>query len=324
MEKDLKAILSPIEGYLARVDTSIENKLKTGIPVLDQSAMHLFRGAGKKIRASVVILSSGLENDVPDGTVDLAAAAEIVHAATLIHDDIIDQSLLRRGDITVSRKFGNKIAVLAGDYMYTTALNVAMEDGNPEIFPVMVRGTRDLVKGELLQLQYSNPDNITEDNYFKIIELKTARFMASCAEVGAVKSEYGSDLRNKLYDFGLNLGYAFQIVDDTLDIIDSENLTGKDIGNDFKDGKVTLPFIRLFETSTSKERNDLVVKMENQDEESWAHVRQMLLDSGSLDSTLKTAGEFIDKSLRIIESFNETEFRNIFREIALFIINRKY
>ncbi len=324
MKNDLKAILAPIQQHLELVDTSIEKKLKTGIPVIDTSAMHLFRGGGKKIRASVVILSSGLFNDVPEGTVDLAAAAEIVHAATLIHDDIIDQSLMRRGNVTVSRKYGNKVAVLAGDYMYTTALNVALDDGNPEIFPVMVRGTRDLVKGELLQLQYSNPESMTEENYFSIIEMKTARFMASCAEIGAVKAEYDEETRRNLYDFGLNLGFAFQIVDDTLDIVDSGKLTGKDIGNDFKDGKITLPFLRLFDKISGSERKSLVKDLENHDEETWGKIRQMLLDAGSIDSTLATAREFIDKSMAILDSFEETAYRNIFREIAMFIIQRKY
>ncbi len=171
-----------------------------------------------------------------------------MHAASLIHDDIIDQSMFRRGNVTVPQKWGNKVSVLAGDFMYSVALNLAISDGNPAIFPLMVNGTKDMVMGELCQLEYADITTASREHYLTIIELKTARFMGSCAKLGATKSGLDRAETEQLYRFGLNLGFAFQIIDDTLDIMQNADHIGKDAGSDFKDGKITLPFLYLIET----------------------------------------------------------------------------
>lgn len=321
---DLKSILSPLKEYLEKVDSDIHEKLTSGIPLLDNSALHLFLKGGKKIRASLVILASGLYGEVPDGVIEIAAATEIVHGASLIHDDIIDQSLLRRGDITVPKKYGNKVAVLVGDYMYAVALNAAVSDGNPELFPVMVKGTRDMVKGEFFQLEYSNVHSITEEYYYAIVEHKTARFMAACAELGGVKADMSLEEREKLHSFGMNLGYAFQIIDDTLDLVDNPELTGKDVGNDFKEGKITLPFLYLLERSGDENRDLLVKYADNPDEEGWNIIKERLKESGAIDYSINKAVEFMQKSLDIITTFPETEFREILEDLSRFIIQRKY
>jgi len=325
MANDLKTILQPLEEELKKVDEDIKLKLTTGIDVLDNSALHLFSRGGKKIRASLVLLTSGLKDDsIPDGIIEMAAAAEIVHAATLIHDDIIDQAYLRRGDVTVSKKFGDKAAVLAGDYMYTIALSAAVDDGDSDLFPIMVFGTRDMVKGELYQLQYSNIELINEEHYYNIIELKTARFMATCTELGAKKGGFSSEQCKLLRRFGLVLGYAFQIIDDTLDVIEKDDKTGKDSGNDFIDGKVTLPFLYLLEKSNETERAELKKYASNPDRENWQIVRERLEKSGAIEYSLNVAEKYINEGLEIIGQFPDTKFRRILTELSNFIIDRDF
>ncbi len=320
---DIKDILLPLLPQLDKVDQEIASMLKTGIPLLDQCAVHLFIKGGKKIRAAYVLLASGLYGGMPGGIIEIAASTEIVHAATLVHDDIIDQSILRRGDLTMSKKWGHKIAVLVGDYMYTKALDTVVKDGNPDLFSVIVAGTNDMVKGELYQLQYSGIQVINREHYMNLIELKTARFMAACAKLGGIKAGLSAEECGRLFEFGLNSGLAFQIVDDTLDFID-DKITGKDSGNDFRDGKVTLPFLHLLEISTAVKRDELIACAANPVDENWAIVKKELRESGSIEYSIQCAKKYIEKAFESLERFPESEYKNILMDIAGFFVHRNY
>ncbi len=324
MDKSLKEILAPLDVHLRRVDDEIQKRLTTGVPIIDASALHLFMGGGKKIRASLVILSSGLRGNIPDGIIELAAATEIVHASSLIHDDIIDQSLLRRGNITVPQQWGNKVAVLVGDFMYSVALNTAIQDGNPAIFPLMVVGTKDMVMGELCQIEYADLDKARRENYMTIIELKTARFMASCTRLGATKSGLREEERELMYQFGLNLGFAFQIIDDTLDIMQASEEIGKDVGSDFKDGKITLPFLYLVEKGGADDLDRLKRYIAAPTPGGWQAIKKRLVDSGAIDYTIRFAGDYTHRALEILKGFPDSAFRTILLELSDFLLNRKY
>ncbi|MBN1497772.1 MAG: polyprenyl synthetase family protein [Spirochaetes bacterium] len=324
MGKDLKTILAPLGGHLEDVDREIERALKTGVPIIDASSLHLFLSGGKRIRASLVILTSGLTSALPEGIIRLAAATEIVHAASLIHDDIIDQSMFRRGNVTVPHKWGNKVSVLAGDFMYSVALNLAISDGNPAIFPLMVNGTKDMVMGELCQLEYADIDSASRKNYLTIIELKTARFMGSCAKLGATKSGLGAEETEQLYRFGLNLGFAFQIIDDTLDIMQNADHIGKDAGNDFKDGKITLPFLYLIEKEGSGALQMLKQYIDNPDTDLWQKIVKRLDASGAIDYSVRFAGEYIGGARGILEQFPDSPYRTILFELSDFLQSRTY
>lgn len=324
MDKDLKEILSPLDEHLRRVDKEIEKRLKTGIPVIDSSALHLFLSGGKRIRASLVILSSGLRGDIPNGIIELAAATEIVHAASLIHDDIIDQSLFRRGNITVPQKWGNKVAVLVGDFMYSVALNAAVQDGDPAIFPLMVNGTKDMVMGELCQIEYASLENARREHYLTIIELKTARFMASCTRLGATKSGMNEEERELMHRFGLNLGFAFQIIDDTLDIMQASEQVGKDVGSDFKDGKITLPFLYLLEQGGEKDLDRLKEYIAEPNLQGWQAIKKRLVDTGAIKHTIAIAADYIGQARDILQRFPDSSFRTMLLELSDFLLSRQY
>lgn len=320
---DLKDIFAPIQGHLTQVDTVILGILSSDVPVIDTSSRHLFTGGGKKIRAALVLLSAMLRDEVPEGIHRIAAATEILHAGTLVHDDIIDHAFLRRGNVTVSEKYGNKVAVLAGDYMYTTALDVVLEDGNPDLFPVVVRGTRDLVAGELYQMQFSNVEKIDRQHYYRIIYLKTAQFLSACIELGALKAGFSGENLERMKTFGVELGYAFQIVDDTLDLLVDQKETGKDFGNDLKDGKVTLPLILMLENKAIT-RETLEGFSQNPGDEDWANLKGMVQSSGAVEESIAMATTHIEKALKMLDYFAESKTKNVLIDLADFFINRRY
>lgn len=323
MANNIQKILLPLVAELEKVDNSIRSHIETGVALIDNSSMHLFTKGGKKIRASLVLLASGLRGEINNDAVNLAAAVEIIHAASLIHDDIIDKSFLRRGDISVPGKYGDKIAVLAGDYLYALAVNIAVKDGDSRILNSISDATTEMVKGELYQIEYSNIDKISEEHYYKIIERKTGRLMATSSYMGAVKGGCSDAECDELYLLGLELGYAFQIVDDTLDFSDSA-VTGKDAGNDFKDGKITLPFIYLLNNCGAEERERVKDFARNPDESLWPEVRKLVSDSGAFKYSFSKAAEYAEKAKKRLEVFPESVYKNSIKDIISFIVDRDY
>jgi octaprenyl-diphosphate synthase len=324
MSNNIQNILSPISDYLVKVDERIRFYLETGVPIIDDSSMHLFLTGGKKIRASLVILFAGLSNAVDDELIDLAAAVEIIHGASLIHDDIIDKSFMRRGLISVPSKFGDKVAVLAGDYMYSVAVNIAVKNKNDRIIQTISAATKDMVKGELYQIEYSNIDKISEEKYFAIIERKTARLMAASSVIGAIKSGLPHSECDKIYNIGLDIGFAFQIIDDTIDFDYNSGVTGKDIGNDFKDGKITLPFIYILNNGSSEEKSNLRNFVSDPGGTDFNKVRDMIHSSGAFNYSKRIASEFVEKAKKQLEFFPKSENRGIIEDLINFIVERNY
>lgn len=326
-KKELKSplvdIFLPIEDFLLRVDREIVERLKTGIPIMDNSSSHIFRRGGKKIRASLVILSSGLKGNIPEDIVNLAGVIEIVHGASLIHDDIIDQALLRRGDLTVSKKWGDRVAVLTGDYMFIKALEVAFHEDFSKHYPEIISVALDMIKGELYQIEYSNIDLMNKEHYYNIIELKTARFMGNCARVGGSKAGMTDEECDNLYEFGLNLGLAFQVVDDTLDYID-DKVSGKDSGNDYFEGKITLPYLYLFEVATETEKELLIECAKSPDRKNWTKVKQKIEKYNAIKYSLGIAEEYISKAKPYLDIFPSSLYRDKLLELADYFIDREF
>ncbi|MCL2155063.1 MAG: polyprenyl synthetase family protein [Leptospirales bacterium] len=333
MSNSVQKILEPITDDLNRVDERIRFHLETGVPIIDESSMHLFFKGGKKIRAAFVILFSGLTSasneeikneEITDEVIDLAAAVEIIHGASLIHDDIIDKSFLRRGLISVHSKFGDKVAVLSGDYMYSVAVNIAVKIRNDSILQSIANATKEMVKGELYQIEYSKIDKISEERYFAIIDKKTGRLMAASALIGAIKSGLTSSEYDKIYNIGLDIGYAFQIIDDTIDFDHNSSTTGKDIGNDFKDGKITLPFIYILNNGSAEEKSELKDFISDPEGTDFNRVRDMIHSSGAFNYSKKKAYEFAERAKKQLEYFPKSENRGIIEDLINFIVERNY
>ncbi|MBN2041408.1 MAG: polyprenyl synthetase family protein [Spirochaetes bacterium] len=320
----LEEILHPIEDYLQKVDEAIPRILLEGIDIIDDGALHLFKRKGKKIRASLVLLCSGLKGEISEEVVDIAASVEIVHGASLVHDDIIDQTFLRRGLKTLSKEWGNKVAVLIGDLMYIRALQVIMNDRSGLFAPDVVAAVHDMIKGELYQMEYSNIDSISREHYFNIIKYKTAIFMGTCSKLGAMKAGLDAEERHALYNFGFNIGNAFQIVDDTLDYVEDKDKTGKDPGNDFRDGKITLPFIYLLEKASDEERLLLADCARNPGDFTWSVLKELIGKYDSINYCLKAGEEYVKKALKDLDGFPSSKYKDILFDMANFFIDRDY
>ncbi|MCX7680291.1 MAG: polyprenyl synthetase family protein, partial [Spirochaetes bacterium] len=226
--------------------------------------------------------------------------------------------------LTVAKKYGNRVAVLTGDYMYTRALEVAVGEKRLDLFPILVAATRDMVKGELYQIEYSNIKKINKEHYFRIIEMKTARFMAACAKIGGVKSNMSDEESDVLYEFGLNLGFAFQMVDDVLDFLEAEEITGKDAGNDFMQGKITLPMLCLIERAEGKEKKKIEKLLENPSRDGFHVIRKKILECGAIEYCLHEAETFVRRSLQYLDAFRATQCKDILVSLAEFLLMRNF
>jgi octaprenyl-diphosphate synthase len=321
---NLKDIFKPIDSYLKGVDEAIPEILKTRIPLMNLSSLHLFKRGGKKIRASIVILSSGLNGQIPDGINDLAAAVEIFHSATLVHDDIIDQAFLRRGNISVSSEWGSKVAVLAGDFMHVRALQTILGGGSSLLVSELLAAALEMFKGEIYQIEFSGIDKINKEHYYNIIELKTAVFMGTCAKLGAMKANMPDRERDSLNQFGLNLGRAFQIIDDTFDYVEEKDVTGKDTGNDFRNGKITLPLLYLLETVSKEEKKKLIDCIKNPDKEAWIKVKELFDNRNAVEYCMNTAEDYIKKAVPYLDAFPSSVYKEKLIDLAEFLIDREY
>ncbi len=324
MTRDLKKILRPIHGDIKKVDGKIRELVVTGVPIIDESCLHLFQGGGKFVRAALVLLASGLKGNSPEGAIEIASAVEIIHGASLIHDDIIDKSFLRRGVPAVHAKFGDKVAVLAGDFLYSLAMDIAANCGDHRILLSITKASNMLVMGELAQIEYSNIENITEKKYLDIIDRKTGRLMAASVEIGALRGGCSDDESSELYEAGLNLGFAFQITDDLLDFCDSSDISGKDVGNDYMDGKVTLPLIYILENGTDAEKDEIKKLMLDPEEEKWHALKDLVRSCGAFDYTRKRALFYAGEAKKTFEKIDSTKYGKAFSELVDFIIERNY
>lgn len=304
---------------LESVRRKITENLTTGITELDEPIGHVFSHNAKMLRGMLVLCCSSLKNSKLQ-SIDIAAAVELAHAATLIHDDIVDEAQLRRGRITVNRKWDSKIAVLSGDYLLSRALEMVVADNKMSLYPVMAQAVRELVTGELYEIQYANIARLTEEHYLKIIELKTARFMAACCKLGAMVGDLSPDEISSCYEFGFNMGMAFQITDDLLDFSDK---SGKDLGKDFREGKLTLPGLFLLQSGAITE-SELSLMFDNPTEENWNQFLSLVSENGVMDLCLKKAVSYIKTGEEHLRNLPESKYTDLLLNLNNFVIERNF
>jgi geranylgeranyl pyrophosphate synthase len=245
---DFAQIFEPITGQLKRFETEYNRTLETDSAIIKKITDHLYGGAGKRLRPALLFLSSG--NNI-ERTLYPALAIELIHTATLLHDDVIDDSPTRRGIQTVNYRWNNLVSVLMGDYLFAKAFRLLVQAGEPKILESFAMATERVSVGELNQVNYTGDFDITEEMYTKVIADKTASLFACSAEAGAICSGLDSEKTSLLKSYGENIGMAFQITDDLLDLIGEPKKTGKTLGSDIREGWVTLPLIHAFKNGNS-------------------------------------------------------------------------
>jgi Geranylgeranyl pyrophosphate synthase len=291
---ELKDLLSE---KLQRVENLIISKLKSDVNLIEKMSNHHLSSGGKRLRALLTLESAKLTGyNENNRDINLAACVELIHSATLLHDDVIDESELRRGVKTTNSIWGNQSSILVGDYLLSRCFEMMVEDGDLEVLKLLSSTSAKIAQGEILQLQHQGEADLLEETYIDIINLKTASLFSAATKTGACLSGSNDKEKKALESYGRNLGLAFQIADDALDYYAKEKLFGKEIGKDFFEGKVTLPLITIFQKSNYEEKRFLkeIMKKDKRTEEDFSKTLVLINKYKTVEATFKKAEYFVN------------------------------
>lgn len=272
-----------LQQDLSKVDQVINSALKSDVALISQVGQYIIGAGGKRLRPILTILSGKALNYQEDHLYTLAAMVEFIHTATLLHDDVVDESDLRRGSETANNLFGNATAVLVGDFLYTRAFELMVNCNNMRILEVMASATNIIAEGEVLQLLNIGNTDITEEQYLHVIQYKTAKLFEAAAQIGALIAKANPLQEQALREYGMHLGTAFQIIDDILDYSGNTEETGKNVGDDLSEGKPTLPLIYVMRQGNSQDAELVKHALENTDRAHFASVLKAVQNSGAIE-----------------------------------------
>ena len=316
-----------VENKLMLVEEKIKSKLDSNVELVKKMTDYHLNTGGKRLRALLTLGSSKLCG-YTKGTrdINLAACVELIHAATLMHDDVIDNGSIRRGKKTPNKIWGNHSSVLAGDYLLSRCFEMMVEDGNIEVLKLLSSTSSIIAQGEILQLQHKGEVDMLEETYLKIISSKTAELFAAATKVGAILSEMKTKEKEALEFYGRNLGLTFQIADDTLDYNSELKLFGKNIGQDFYEGKITLPIILLFQKANKDEKETLkkTFAKEERNQNDLNYTLSLIKKYDIIKSCYQKAKHYINLSSNSLSVFKDSEEKNILENLTSFSLSRNF
>ena len=316
-----------VENKLMLVEEKIKSKLDSNVELVKKMTDYHLNTGGKRLRALLTLGSSKLCG-YTKGTrdINLAACVELIHAATLMHDDVIDNGSIRRGKKTPNKIWGNHSSVLAGDYLLSRCFEMMVEDGNIEVLKLLSSTSSIIAQGEILQLQHKGEVDMLEETYLKIISSKTAELFAAATKVGAILSEMKTKEKEALEFYGRNLGLTFQIADDTLDYNSELKLFGKNIGQDFYEGKITLPIILLFQKANKDEKETLkkTFAKEERNQNDLNYTLSLIKKYDVINSCYQKAKHYINLSSNSLSVFKDSEERDILENLTSFSLSRNF
>ena len=316
-----------VEDKLILVDEKIKQKLVSKVDLVDEMTKYHIKTGGKRIRALLTLGSAKLCGYLKGARdINLSACVELIHAATLMHDDVIDNGEVRRGKKTINKIWGNQSSILVGDYLLSRCFEMMVDDGDLEILKLLSSTSAEISQGEVLQLQHNKEVDILEETYLKIISWKTASLFAASTKVGAILSKKENKIKDALYSYGKNLGLTFQIADDTLDYNSDLKVFGKEIGNDFYEGKITLPIILLYQKINNKEKRELIEifnKLER-DKEDLSKVLEMIHKYKVINDCFKKAEYFINFASNSLNVFEDSKEKDILKNLTYFSLERSF
>ncbi len=320
-----KKIFSLIKDEMALVEAEFERQASSNIQVINFLGDYLRASGGKRVRPALLLLSNYASggNAANENVIRLATVMEMLHTATLVHDDIIDNADTRRNRASVNARFGNQAAVLMGDWLYMSAFETSLQERSLEILDILTSLTRKMTEGELIQLTTLGKTDITEAEYFDVLQRKTAYLFSACCEIGAILANASEAEQAALRDYGMNLGTAFQLADDVLDFTAHETVLGKASGADLLEGKLTLPLILLVKKDESVQK-DLEKIMRDGDYQTISRERLLakLEEAALLNQTRDRAYEFAERAVKNLEQLPESEYRIALEEIPSYMIER--
>jgi octaprenyl-diphosphate synthase len=321
----IREISKPVEEHLEAFHTFFRGQMRSRVPLLDLVIRYVLRQRGKRVRPALVFLSAQLCGGINSRTYTGAAMVELLHTATLVHDDVVDEANERRGMASVNAIWKNKAAVLVGDYLLSRGLLIAVENEEFGFLKATSHAVRRMSEGELLQMQKSRQLNIDEETYFRIIGDKTASLLASCCQIGAGSATADTAIIERLREYGELVGTAFQIRDDLLDYVSRTNLIGKPMANDLKERKITLPLIYACRQAGRKEGREIIslLKKGKLDQQSIQHIMDFVRSYGGVDYAQNKAAELSKQAADLLRDFPDSAAKNSLLDFAEFVISRK-
>ena len=312
----------PIAAAMRQVDAIIRARLASRVVLIDQIASYIVTAGGKRIRPRLVLLlSEALGFDGPE-RFELAAIVEFIHTATLLHDDVVDESALRRGRATANAMFGNAASVLVGDFLYSRAFQMMVSVNRMRVLDVLADATNVIAEGEVLQLMNMHDADLAVDDYLRVIRFKTAKLFEASARLGAVLADTGPDLEASCADFGRSLGTAFQLIDDLLDYEGNSDDLGKNIGDDLREGKPTLPLLVAMQRAAEPDRALIRHAIQHGEVNKLPQIIELVRRTGALDATRQAAQHEADKARTALAALPESRAKRALLDLAVRAVHR--
>ncbi|MDR2925168.1 MAG: octaprenyl diphosphate synthase [Azoarcus sp.] len=315
-------ILAPVAADMNAVDALIRERLHSDVVLIRQVAEYIIHSGGKRLRPALVLLSANALGYRGRGHYELAAVVEFIHTSTLLHDDVVDESDLRRGNKTANALFGNAASVLVGDFLYSRAFQMMVSLDTMRVMRVLAEATNVIAEGEVLQLLNCHDADVTVDGYLQVIRCKTAKLFEAAAQLGAILAETSPEIEQALADFGMHLGTAFQIIDDVLDYSGDEAETGKHLGDDLAEGKPTLPLIHVVQHGSPEQIALVRRAIENGGREDFSAVFTAIQSTQALDFTRKHARAEADMAIAALQPLPASIFKDALLELSDFAVAR--
>lgn len=319
----LESIRSLIKPDLDAADQFITNELKSEVPLINEMISYILKAGGKRIRPLIVLLAARAFDHRDKQHIDLAAAIELIHTATLLHDDVVDNSTLRRGVETANEIWGNEASVLVGDFLYSRAFQLIVKLQNLEILNIFSNATNIIAEGEVLQLINCHNADLSEKAYFDVIHRKTAKLFEVAAQVGTALSTYTASHMNAMQQYGLNIGIAYQLIDDVLDY-EASHAFGKNKGNDLTEGKATLPIIHALGKSSLAEATVLREAICNGSSDRLSDVLSIIESTGAIEYTANAAKQHAKQAFSMLSHIPDSPYRQALSSLSEFIVDRTY
>ncbi|MDC0183088.1 polyprenyl synthetase family protein [Nitrosomonadales bacterium] len=319
----LENIISPIQPHLESVNNVIKKSLGSDIPIINQISSHIINSGGKRIRPILHLLLSGMNGEIRKVNHEIAAIIEFIHTATLLHDDVVDQSLKRRNIKTANALFGNAASVLVGDFIYSRSFQMMVGIDNMKVMQVLADTTNSISEGEVLQLLNSHNPNVNEKQYFEVIQFKTAKLFEACGSLAGILNKNNSEIISSYSKLGLNFGIIFQLTDDILDYSGDASQIGKNLGDDLNEGKVTLPLIYAMKNSTKIQSKLIKDAIKIGDLRKLPDVIEIIETTQSISKVQKKSEEQLENIKLILDNMPENNFKKMILELANYCVYRQ-
>lgn len=321
-----KEIHDLVKADLGKVESEMGLETLASVDAITYVGKYLRESGGKRIRPTILLLCAKMLAEATPLSIKLGAVVEMIHSATLVHDDVIDESSTRRGRPSVNSVWGNTVAVLSGDWLYMQAFQISLRERNFRLLDILMTLTQTMVEGELLQLEWLGRADLTEEDYLNLVDRKTACLFSACARLGALSVGVNGDVEQKLGDFGWNLGMAFQLVDDILDYTANESRLGKPVGEDLREGKVTLPLIYTMQAANGSLRPlvDRILKDRSYRQVPLSEIMKAIYHERGFDRAMARAEGFLDTARNLLNELPDNQYQRALHSVLDLVVERDH